>query len=64
MYLYTASLISWSRIHENLIVIQLVKKLYAFYGTWRFITTFMRFVTGPSINTHPYSNNMEDEMEK
>jgi hypothetical protein len=32
----------WSRVHEKLIVAQLVKKFPAFYGTPGFITVFKR----------------------
>jgi len=39
----------WSRVLENLIVTQLVKKVPALYGTWRFVTMFTRAhqVQGP-----------------
>jgi len=33
---------SWSRVPEKLIVMQLVKKFPAFYGTEMFITMFIR----------------------
>jgi hypothetical protein len=36
----THSLTPWKRVLEKLTSFQLVKKFPAFYGTWRFITTF------------------------
>ena len=41
IYLFTYLLTPWSRVLlEKLTISQLLKEIPAFYGTWRFITTF------------------------